>query len=77
MCFMDLNYDRASDSMLEKERDFFQKLKISFIDGMDMLIAQAILAQILWNKLKLKSSDIRNMVTKIKSNLDELRLCQN
>ena len=77
LCFMDLNYDRSFDSVLEKERSCFKSLKIDFIDGIDMLIVQAILAQTLWNNLKLKTSDILDMVSNIRTKINEFNICQN
>ncbi len=69
ICFMDLNYVKSNGSMLEKEASFFKTNSIHFIDGRDMLIAQAVYSEILWNKLSLDKEEFRSTHKFIDSNL--------
>ena len=69
ICFMDLNYDGSAGTVLEYEKIFLDRENIRFIDGMDMLIAQAIYSQILWNDLKIKNQDFLSIHQHIKENL--------
>ncbi len=69
ICFMDLNYKKDLNSILEEERSFFNLEGVSFIDGMDMLIAQAIYSEIIWNKLKISLKEFEDLLDNIKLRL--------